>query len=166
MKQRLSIAVALLHEPSLLILDEPSNGLDPHGILEVRDLLTRLNRDRGMTVLVSSHILSEIEKLVTHVGIIHRGKLVFQGTLPSLVARQEESSFITINTTDNSRALALIIAGGWDARLHGGKVLVRPLPVAEVGRIVTTLVLGGLEVHEVTTVRKDLENIFLDLIGS
>src|SRR5688572_4393934 len=84
MRQRLSIAVALLHEPSLLVLDEPTNGLDPHGILEVRDLLTRLNRDHGMTILVSSHILSEIEKLVTHVGIIHRGVLMFQGTLSEI----------------------------------------------------------------------------------
>jgi ABC-2 type transport system ATP-binding protein len=166
MKQRLSIAVALLHEPSLLILDEPSNGLDPHGILEVRDLLTRLNREHAMTVLVSSHILSEIEKLVSHVGIIHRGNLVFQGTLSSLVARQEESSFIAISTIDNPRALELISSGGWEARLQGGRVLVRPLPVAEVGRIVSRLVHSGLEVHEVTTVRKDLENIFLELIGT
>ena len=87
MKQRLSIAVALLHEPALLVLDEPTNGLDPHGILEVRDLLGRLNREHGMTVLVSSHILSEIEKLVSHVGIIHRGAMVFQGTLAALVAQ-------------------------------------------------------------------------------
>jgi ABC-type multidrug transport system ATPase subunit len=166
MKQRLSIAVALLHEPSLLILDEPTNGLDPHGILEVRDLLTRLNRERGMTVLVSSHILSEIEKLVTHVGIIHRGAMAFQGTLASLVARQEESSFITIDTNENARALAIITEAGHAARLDSGKLLLRPMPVPEIGRLVSRLVLGGVAVHEVTTVKKDLENIFLELIGA
>jgi ABC-2 type transport system ATP-binding protein len=166
MKQRLSIAVALLHEPSLLILDEPTNGLDPHGILEVRDLLTRLNRERGMTVLVSSHILSEIEKLVTHVGIIHRGALAFQGTLASLVARQEESSFITIDTADNPRALAIVTSAGRVARLEGGKVLLRPMPVADVAQIVSRLVHGGVAVHEVATVKKDLEHIFLELIGA
>ena len=166
MKQRLSIAVALLHEPTLLILDEPTNGLDPHGILEVRDLLTRLNRERGMTVLVSSHILSEIEKLVTHVGIIHHGAIAFQGTLAALVARQEESSFIRIDTTDNPRALEIITTAGRAGRLDAGKVLLRPMPVAEVGQIVSSLVVAGLAVHEVTTVRKDLENIFLELIGA
>src|SRR5829696_2005853 len=166
MKQRLSIAVALLHEPSLLILDEPTNGLDPHGILEIRDLLTRLNRERGMTVLVSSHILSEIEKLVTHVGIIHRGALVFQGTLASLVALQQESSFIAIDTTDNAQALGMITSDGFTARVQSGKVLLRPVPAEDVGRIVTRLVHDSLAVHEVTTVRKDHENIFLDLIGA
>ncbi len=165
MKQRLSIAVALLHEPSMLILDEPTNGLDPHGILEVRDLLMRLNRERGMTVLVSSHILSEIEKLVTDVGIIHRGELVFQGALAALVARSEQSSFTAIDTADNARALDVIAAAGSVGRVEAGRILVRPMPVAEVGRLVTRLVTEGIAVHEVTTVRKDLEKIFLELIG-
>ena len=76
MKQRLSLAVALLHRPGLLILDEPTNGLDPNGIVEMRDLLTRLNREHGTTIVVSSHLLPEIEKLATHVGIIHKGRMV------------------------------------------------------------------------------------------
>ena len=88
MKQRLAIAVALLHEPRLLILDEPTNGLDPHGIIEVRKLLRRLNQEEGITILVSSHLLSEIEKLVTHLGIINRGRMVFEGTLAQLAKQQ------------------------------------------------------------------------------
>ena len=165
MKQRLSIAVALLHEPSMLILDEPTNGLDPHGILEVRELLMRLNRERGMTVLVSSHILSEVEKLVTDLGIIHRGALVFQGALAALVARSEQSSFTAIGTADNARALDVMAAAGSPGRVEAGRILVRPMPVAEVARLVTRLVTAGIAVHEVTTVRKDLEQIFLELIG-
>jgi ABC-type multidrug transport system ATPase subunit len=91
MKQRLGIAVAILHKPSLLILDEPTNGLDPHGILDVRELLTTLNRQEGATILVSSHLLSEIEKLVTHTGIIHKGGMIFQGTLQTLLDRHPQS---------------------------------------------------------------------------
>ena len=91
MKQRLSIAVALLHEPELLILDEPTNGLDPQGIREMRRLLETLNRERGITILVSSHILSEVERLVTHVGVLHRGTLRFQGTLEALLACAEKT---------------------------------------------------------------------------
>ena len=166
MRQRLSIAVALLHQPSLLVLDEPTNGLDPHGILEVRDMLTRLNQQHGMTILVSSHILSEIEKLVTHVGIIHRGGLMFQGTLNALVARQHESSFTAVDTSDNHQAAAIMTRAGLDVRLDRGRVVTRPLPPVEAGRVTATLVAGGLAVHEITTVRKDLENIFLDLIGA
>src|SRR6185503_6372174 len=94
MKQRLGIAMALLHEPSLLILDEPTNGLDPNGILEIRELLQELNQNHGITILISSHLLSEIEKLVTHVGIINRGELLFQGTLAELMSRRRQNSFV------------------------------------------------------------------------
>lgn len=81
MKQRLSIAIALLPNPSLLILDEPTNGLDPSGIIETRELLKKLNAEQNITIVISSHLLAEIEKLVTHVGIINRGKMLFQGPL-------------------------------------------------------------------------------------
>jgi len=79
MKQRLAIAIALLHDPELLILDEPTNGLDPNGIIDVRNLIKKLNSE-GRTIIVSSHLLSEVEKVATHVGIIHNGKIVFEGT--------------------------------------------------------------------------------------
>lgn len=87
MKQRLAIAMALLSEPELLLLDEPVNGLDPNGIVEMRKLLVKLNQDKGVTIFVSSHLLSEIEKMCTHVAIINHGKLQFEGTMKALAAK-------------------------------------------------------------------------------
>jgi ABC-2 type transport system ATP-binding protein len=81
MKQRLSIALALLPNPELLILDEPANGLDPAGIIELRELIKKLNKEQGMTIVISSHLLAEVEKMVSHVGIIFKGKMIFQGPL-------------------------------------------------------------------------------------
>ena len=165
MKQRLSIAVALLHQPSLLILDEPTNGLDPHGILEMRALLTALNREQGVTVLVSSHILAEIEKVATHVGIIHRGALTFQGTLAALLARQSEASVTHLDTSDNGGALDVATRAGLAARLDGGRVIVRALSREEAGRLTSALVSRRLVIYEIATVRRDLEDVFLELIG-
>jgi ABC-type multidrug transport system ATPase subunit len=84
MKQRLAIAMALLSSPEILLLDEPVNGLDPNGIIEIRKLLMRINQELGTTIFVSSHLLSEIEKMCTHVGIISKGKLRFEGTMREL----------------------------------------------------------------------------------
>ncbi len=95
MKQRLAIAIALLNDPTLLILDEPTNGLDPEGIIEMRELLKTLNK-RGVTILLSSHLLGEMEKLITHTGIIHKGQLLFQGTLVELRHTHSDPDLETI----------------------------------------------------------------------
>ena len=84
MRQRLGLAIALLPDPDLLLLDEPTNGLDPNGIIDMRELLRRLSREHGKTIVVSSHLINEIEKVATHVGVIQQGRLVFQGSLPAL----------------------------------------------------------------------------------
>jgi ABC-type multidrug transport system ATPase subunit len=84
MKQRLAIAIALLHEPQLLMLDEPVNGLDPNGMVEMRELMKELNRERGITIFISSHLLHEVEKMCTHIGIIHKGKMRFEGKINEL----------------------------------------------------------------------------------
>src|SRR5688572_15703622 len=98
MKQRLSIALALLPKPELLILDEPSNGLDPSGIIELRQLIKTLNKAYGMTILISSHLLAEVEKMVSHVGIIYKGEMLFQGTLTELHQMQQKGSKVFIKT--------------------------------------------------------------------
>lgn len=104
MKQRLSIAIALLHDPELLILDEPTNGLDPSGIVETRELIKHLNKEFGKTILVSSHLLAEVEKMATHVGIIHKGKLLFQGPLGELQQLKTKQAAIEIEVSDTLKA--------------------------------------------------------------
>lgn len=84
MKQRLAIAMALLHDPELLLLDEPVNGLDPTGMIEIRELLVRINKEKGTTIFISSHLLGEIEKMCTHVGIIAKGEIKFEGSMSEL----------------------------------------------------------------------------------
>src|SRR5476651_10175 len=106
MKQRLGIALALLSDPKLLILDEPTNGLDPNGIIEIRELLMRLVKEHSKTVFISSHLLAEIERMATHVGIINRGELLFQGSIEELSALSQPLVQIeTDNTVDAANLL-------------------------------------------------------------
>ena len=164
MKQRLGIAIALLNAPSLLILDEPTNGLDPNGIIEMRELLKRLNREMNMTVLVSSHLLPEIEKLVTHVGIINKGRIMFQGTLQQLILRQQQAAFTSIETGDNLRALQL--TGFEQAQQENGRLLLPLLSRDAVAETVRRLVQANIDVYSISTARNDLETIFMDLINN
>lgn len=164
MKQRLSIAAALLHDPSLLILDEPTNGLDPNGILEIRQLLKKLNTERGTTVLISSHLLAEIEKLVTHIGVIHKGNLLFQGTLAELTDKQRQTSRINFETSDNERARRIIKGFGAIAEIEADRVSTAIIEREKVAQINRNLVENGVEVYQINVVKNDLEKIFFDLI--
>lgn len=164
MKQRLSIAIALLHNPSLLILDEPTNGLDPNGILEVRELLKKLSRIDEITILISSHLLSEIEKLVTHVGIINYGNLLFQGTLPELVSRQQQSSFIRFETSDDQKAFEIFEKNKIQARIDSGKLTTPLVEKEKIARINEQLMFNRIQVYQISTVKNDLEAIFFDII--
>ena len=102
MKQRLAIAMALLSEPELLFLDEPVNGLDPNGIVEIRKLLVKINKEKGVTIFVSSHLLSEIEKMCTHIGIISKGTLKYEGTMEDLSRKFETCKIqITLDDAEN-----------------------------------------------------------------
>jgi ABC-2 type transport system ATP-binding protein len=162
MKQRLSIAVALLHRPSLLILDEPTNGLDPNGIVAMRDLLIRLNREGGITIVISSHILAEIERLATHVGIIAHGKMIFQGTLTQL--RHKRQQGVTLGTNDNARALRIISEEIPSTRIVGGKIALPPMSDRQIASVNRRLVESGMDVHELNSGGDDLEAIFMDMV--
>ncbi|CAN5423598.1 ATP-binding cassette domain-containing protein [soil metagenome] len=166
MKQRLSIAVALLHAPQLLILDEPTNGLDPNGMIEMRDLLGKLNRENGVTILISSHLLSEIDKLVTDVGIISKGRLVFQGPMDALKKKQQRVTSAFLCTNDDEKALEYVVEKTSTARLCNGRIVLPALSNPEIAQLNRQLIERGLDVHEIGAVRNDLESIFLELIGS
>jgi lantibiotic transport system ATP-binding protein len=165
MKQRLSIAIALLHAPSLLILDEPTNGLDPNGILEIRELLQSLNKNHGITILISSHLLSEIERMVTHVGIINRGQILFQGTLPELVNKRRQNSFVVFETNDAAHTLQITKSFGFNARLDAARVLIPEPEKEQIAAVNQKLVASGIEVYAIGKIEDDLEKIFFDLLG-
>lgn len=163
MKQRLGIAMAMVHNPKLLILDEPTNGLDPGGMVEVRELLKKLNRENGMTIVISSHLLSEIEKLVTHTGIISGGKLMFQGTLQELVNKQTSASEVIITSSKPSQCLQLVSQFDGQAKMDDGTVVFRCADKDKVAEIVKQLVYGSIDVYGVTFGGGNLESIFMSL---
>ncbi|HEV8158948.1 MAG TPA: ATP-binding cassette domain-containing protein [Pyrinomonadaceae bacterium] len=165
MKQRLSIAIALLHNPSLLILDEPTNGLDPNGILEIRELLQNLNQNHGITILISSHLLSEIEKFVMHIGIINQGNLLFQGTLAELVSKRQQNSFIIFETNDDSATLQIINDFGVISRNESGKIAIPILEKETIAAINQKLVENNVEVYQISKIENDLKKIFFDVIS-
>jgi ABC-2 type transport system ATP-binding protein len=164
MKQRLSIAVALLHNPELLILDEPTNGLDPNGIIETRELIKKLNKEAGVTIIVSSHILAEIERMATHVGIIHKGKLLFQGTLGELQNMKSRQSFIQIDTSNN--ALALSLLAGHGAETMNGYVVLPFKEKALTAAINRKLVEHNIDVYLLQPQQNDLEQLFIDITSN
>jgi ABC-2 type transport system ATP-binding protein len=164
MRQRLAIAAALLHRPSLIILDEPTNGLDPSGIIEVRNLLTELNQRHGCTILVSSHLLPEIERVATHVGILGRGQLLFQGTIEELRRHRQEVLSVRVSTSDNAAAMQAISEDGVAAQLVDGEVVLPALTGERIAALNRRLIARALDVYEIRTVRNDLETIFLNLV--
>ncbi|WP_419890833.1 ABC transporter ATP-binding protein [Paenibacillus xylanexedens] len=163
MKQRLGIAMALLAFPSLLILDEPTNGLDPAGIGEIRELIKSLPGQYGITVLLSSHLLSEIEQIATSVGIISDGKLLFQGTMQSLQANNKTT--IRFQTTDTTRAEKILLTQGYMPTVHGKQLVFNYLRDEEVSRMNKVLVEHDIPVIRIEEHKKSLEDIFLDLTG-
>jgi lantibiotic transport system ATP-binding protein len=166
MKQRLSIAIALLNEPTLLILDEPTNGLDPNGIIEIRALLKNLNHEHGISIIISSHLLSEIEKLVTHLGIINKGKMMFQGTLSELVNKQVTSSYTVLETNNSGKTVELLNAQKVESKIDNGKIILPVMEKLTLAKLNQQLVQQGIEVYEMSTIKKDLESIFIDLVSS
>lgn len=164
MKQRLGLAAALLGYPKLLILDEPTNGLDPAGIQEMRELIKALPERFGMTVLVSSHLLSEIDQMADHVGIIREGELVFQDSLAALHSRSKHH--LALRTNDNPRAQALLQERHLHASDEGDGYLILPLLGDDTTMaLVQLLNAQGVGVLRLEERQKSLEDIFLELTG-
>jgi len=164
MKQRLSIALALLPGPELLVLDEPSNGLDPAGIIELRELIKKLNRDHGMTILISSHLLAEVEKMVSHVGIIFKGKMLFQGPLSNLHMVQQKGSKLFIKTSDNEIAGKLLRE--YHPEKAGEAISVAFNDLSQVATINKTLTSHDLDVYLLHPKENDLEQLFIQLTSA
>ena len=161
MKQRLAIALALLPGPELLILDEPSNGLDPNGIIELRQLVKSLNKEHGMTIVISSHILSEVEKMVSHVGIIYKGTMLFQGTLDELHSYQQKDAKLFIRTSNDEAAYSLLREFKPVRTEEALAVTFNALKeVAQINRILTE---NELDVYLLHPQKNNLEQLFIDL---
>jgi ABC-type multidrug transport system ATPase subunit len=161
MKQRLSLAIALLPSPELLIMDEPTNGLDPGGILELRSLIKNLNKEEGITFLISSHILSEVEKMVNQIGIIYKGRMRFQGSLEELHQLQQKQSYVHLDTSDNLRAWAVLKQ--FQAELLLDDLVVPYTDIQQVAAINRILVDNDLDVYNLHPRKQTLETIFMNL---
>ena len=164
MKQRLGIAMALLGSPKLLILDEPTNGLDPAGIQEMRSLLAEMPAATGATVLVSSHLLAEMEQLVEQVGILNQGQMLFEGPLREL--QRHSRGDLCLRLLQPEKAQKILQARGIPARMREDLLTLPPLRDERVAELVQALADGGAGVVELNRRTKSLEEIFLTLTHS
>ena len=164
MKQRLGVAIALLQDPDLLILDEPANGLDPAGIVEMRDLMHRLTAE-GKTVFISSHLLTEVQQICTRVSIINLGELVKVSTIEDLISGHGE---FVVTLERAQEALALVKAQPWgkDARLDARGALVTTAPGKRGRDLNLFLVDAGFAPETIAQSTQDLEQVFLELTNS
>jgi lantibiotic transport system ATP-binding protein len=162
MKQRLGLALALLGEPELLILDEPVNGLDPKGIVEIRELLKTLNKESGTTIFLSSHLLSELEKLVTHIGIINSGELIFQGTLNELRELNAVQSEFHLETNNNQVAFEFL-RDRYPVHQNKSELIVKSCSKDHSAMIIRDLVKNKIDVYKAYTNNRDLEQLFLGM---
>jgi ABC-type multidrug transport system ATPase subunit len=163
MKQRLGIASALLGNPELLMLDEPTNGLDPSGILEIRELIKQMPKQHGITVLISSHLLSEVELTAGTVGIIRQGELVFQDTIANL--HQQAQGSISLVVSEPELALNTLLQQGVAAVQNGSALLLDQTGNPAIARIVKNLVERDHDIYRVEEKRKSLEDLFLQIVG-
>lgn len=168
MKQRLGLANALLGSPKLILLDEPTNGLDPAGIHEMRELVKSLPKQYGMTVMISSHLLSEMEQTADHIGIISRGELIFQDTLPSLQARSTRS--IWLRTSDDACAANLLnrtlmaSPPGFPSLAREGGIQLPWLPDDKLSALLKDLWNHGLDLYRIEERSQNLEDIYLGMV--
>ncbi|HNT74944.1 MAG TPA: ATP-binding cassette domain-containing protein [Anaerolineae bacterium] len=161
MQQRLGLALALLNTPDLLILDEPTNGLDPAGILEMRELIATMPA-QGITVFLSSHLLREVEQVATHIGIIQQGRLRFQGTPDELHAQVDKQ--VTLEVDQPEHAKLVLREAGWQIRHNGNhRIVVVANSPSDVAMINTQLVNRSINVYHLNLEQPTLEDMFLSL---
>jgi len=162
MKQRLGIAQSLLHNPKMIILDEPANGLDPQGQKEMRELIRTINRDKGITILLSSHILSEIEEVANRMVIINNGKSVVEGDVAQLL--NESELRVTMEVNNPQSAYDLLENSLWKDKLHqmNESSITLELEKAEIPAVNRLLSESGIEVFAIKPIRS-LENYFLKI---
>ena len=164
MRQRLGIALALVGDPSMIILDEPINGLDPQGIVDVRHTLEKLRSEKGITIMISSHILEELAKLADSYAIIHEGRLIEQFSNDDLMARCGQ--FVTIKTTDSSGALkALSGIGITDASVEGEGTIKVSERIDETEKMAAAIVRAGVPLKELCISNMSLEDYYLSITG-
>ncbi len=161
MKQRLGIAAALLHNPELLILDEPTNGLDPSGIIEMRTLIKQLPTKLGMTVVISSHLLSEIDQMATTVGVVSKGKLIYQDSIEAMRLHAQHSVTIKVNETE--QAWRTLLAKGIRSDMEQDRLSLHERSDHDVAKAVALLASEGYHIYRVEENRRSLEEIFLQM---
>ncbi|GGN66039.1 MULTISPECIES: ABC transporter ATP-binding protein [Oceanobacillus] len=161
MKQRLGIAMSLLNQPQLLILDEPTNGLDPSGIIEIRELIKRLPEEFGMTVLISSHLLTEIDQMATTVGIVTKGKMIFQDSIETM--RTLAGHAISLKVSQAEQAWRLLLANGMKVEHESGLIMLHESSNEMVAEAVRLLVQANLSIYRVEEEKRSLEDIFLSM---
>ncbi|MBK1813314.1 ABC transporter ATP-binding protein [Clostridium sp. YIM B02505] len=164
-KQRVAIAMALLGEPELLILDEPINGLDPIKVIEIRDLLKKLSREYGITILISSHILGELYQLASYYGILHKGKLVQQLTLKELKDRCKKYVHIKVDSAANAAVVLSKKLNTEEYNILPDNIINLYDYIDETGKVTETLVKEGIRVEEIMPRGEELESYFASVIG-
>ncbi|KMQ60246.1 hypothetical protein ACM46_18710 [Chryseobacterium angstadtii] len=162
MKQRLGIAMAIFHDPKLLILDEPLNGLDPQGIFEMRKLFQHLN-ELGKSIFLSSHILSELEKTATHIGIIEGGKMIFQGTKNELLSQVEKDVVLKVNHAE--KAVSVLQESFSVVQQSPDKISVKATDDKKFNMLLKILIESGIEIYDIESQSTNLEQIFINLIS-
>ena len=161
-RQRLGLARALLHQPELIILDEPANGLDPAGVVEIRELLVNLAREQGVTVFMSSHILTEVDRLATRIGIIHQGRLIQEFAAAQLETLR--SRRLVIKTHQPEKAQTVLAQAGFAVtRAEDALILLETQAVESPERIATLLVNAAAPPTYLAVEQEDLEAYFLRL---
>lgn len=163
MKQRLGLAISLLSNPELIILDEPTNGLDPKGIIEMRELIKDLNQKFGTTIFISSHLLTEIERTCTHVGIIRKGKMLFQDTVKALKQSKGEKMMVDFEVDKFIDAMTVLeVLGKENSSITNDSIQIEVSDKQEISKIIDALRVKKIEVYQVS-IKNNLEEFFLSL---